>query len=105
MSRVPVSVVIIAKNEEAAIGDCLASVAGWADEIVVIDDFSTDRTMDVIRRFPATVFQRKMENEGRHRNWGYAQTRNAWVLSLDADERVTPELKEEIARVLPTATC
>jgi glycosyltransferase involved in cell wall biosynthesis len=105
MSRIPVSVVIIAKNEEDGIAECLASVAGWADEIIVVDDFSTDKTVEVIRRFPATIFQRKMENEGRHRNWAYAQTRNAWVLSLDADEQVTPELKEEIDEVLPTATC
>lgn len=105
MSRIPVSVVIIAKNEEDGIAECLSSVAGWADEIIVVDDFSTDRTVEVVRRFPVTVLQRKMENEGRHRNWGYARTRNSWVLSLDADEQASPELKDEIDRVLPAATC
>jgi len=105
MDRIPVSVVIIAKNEEDCIGKCLASVTGWADEVIVIDDYSSDRTVEIVRSFGATVFQRKMENEGRHRNWGYAKARNAWVLSLDADEQASPELKDEIDRVLPAAAC
>ena len=94
-----VSVVVLTKNEEDRIARCLDSVR-WADEIVVVDDQSSDRTLEIVRRYTDKLFVKKMDVEGRHRNWAYAQAKNEWVLSLDADEVVTPELKEEIARVL-----
>jgi len=100
MSVVAISVVIITKNEEVNIVECLKSVSGWADEIIVVDDESTDRTREICRDYNVKVFVRKMENEGVHRNWAYAQAKNEWVLSLDADERVTEELKEEIDETL-----
>lgn len=99
MDKVPVSVVVLTKNEEERIEECLAS-AVWADEIIVVDDESTDRTRDIAGKFTDRVITRKMDIEGRHRNWAYAQARNTWVLSLDADERVTPELRDEIRQVL-----
>jgi glycosyltransferase involved in cell wall biosynthesis len=89
--------VVITKNEEANIEDCLKSVYGWADEIIVVDDESTDHTEGVSRRYADKFIIRKMDVEGRHRNWAYAQARNNWILSLDADERATEELKKEIA--------
>ena len=89
------SVVVITKNEEACIAECLESVK-WADEIIVVDDESTDKTIEIVKGFGAKVFVRKMDVEGTHRNWAYAQARNPWALSLDADESVTPELKIEI---------
>jgi glycosyltransferase involved in cell wall biosynthesis len=92
---VNLSVVVLTKNEEACIAEALESVK-WADEIIVVDDESTDKTMDIVVGFNAKVFRRKMDVEGKHRNWAYAQARNQWVLSLDADEKVTPELKTEI---------
>ncbi|MCA9400427.1 MAG: glycosyltransferase family 2 protein [Candidatus Omnitrophica bacterium] len=95
MSKTPITVVILAKNEEDHLEEGLKSVHGWADEILVIDDESTDHTVEIARRY-ARVITRKMENEGRHRNWSYAQARNEWVLSLDADESVSEELKQEI---------
>lgn len=98
---IPVSVVIIAKNEEDNMADCLASVKGWADEVVVVDDNSTDRTVDISKKAGAQVVHRTMDNEGIHRNWAASRARNEWVLYLDADERVTPELQEEIDRTLP----
>ena len=104
MSRIPVSVVVITKNEEHNIEDCLKSVHGWADEIVLVDDHSQDRTVEIAEKYTDKIFQRKMDIEGRHRNWAYGQARNTWVLSLDADERLTEELKQEIDQVLPEAT-
>jgi glycosyltransferase involved in cell wall biosynthesis len=104
MSRAPLTVVVITKNEEENMDDCLGSVKGWADEIVVVDDESTDRTVEISRKYTDRVLHRKMDNEGVHRNWAAAQARNEWVLYLDADERVTPELQEEIAKVLPNTT-
>ncbi len=103
--RVPLSVVVITKNEEANIGACLGSVHGWADEIVVVDDESTDSTVELARQYTDRIFRRKMENEGIHRNWAYAQARNEWVLSLDADEYVSGELREEIRGVLQSTSC
>jgi len=94
--KVSLTVVIIAKNEEANIEESLLSVSGWADEIIVVDDYSTDRTAEIAKKY-AKVLTKKMENEGIHRNWAYAQAKNSWVLSLDADEKVSEELKVEIA--------
>ena len=95
-----ISVVTIAKNEEANIAACINSAKGWADEHIVVDDFSSDRTAEIARANGAIVFQRKMDIEGLHRNWAYSKARNEWVLSLDADEEVTPELKEEINKAI-----
>ena len=97
--KVLLSVVILTKNEEKRLSGCLDSVK-WADEIVVVDDESTDRTVEIARRYTNKVLIKRMDIEGRHRNWAYAQAKNIWVLSLDADEIVTPELKEEIERIL-----
>jgi len=93
------SVVVLTKNEEACIAECLESVK-WADEIIVVDDESTDKTLEIVKKFNTKVFVRKMDVEGKHRNWAYAQARNLWVLSLDADEQVTPELKSELERAI-----
>ena len=98
----PVSVVVITKNEEANIEKCLGSVYGWADEIIIVDDDSRDRTVELAQKYASKVFHRKMDNEGKHRNWAYAQAKNEWVLSLDADEYATDELKQEISQTLPT---
>ena len=89
------SVVIITKNEGTRLADCLKS-ASWADELIVVDDDSTDDTIEVAKAHGAKVFQRRMDIEGKHRNYAYGLVSQPWVLSLDADERVTPELKEEI---------
>lgn len=98
-SKIALSAVIITKDEEANIKDCLESVK-WADEIVIVDDNSADRTVEIAQNYTDRISQKKMDIEGRHRNWAYAQARNSWVLSLDADERVTAELKEEIVEAI-----
>jgi glycosyltransferase involved in cell wall biosynthesis len=95
-----ISVVILTKNEESCIAEALESLKGWADEVIIADDESTDRTVEIARRYTDKVFIKKMDVEGRHRNWAYAQAKNDWVLSLDADEQASPELKIEIHRAL-----
>lgn len=95
----PLSVVVITKNEAGRLAGCLDSVR-WTREVIVVDDESTDDTLAVARRYTPRVFQKRMEVEGRHRNWAYAQAAHEWVLSLDADERVTPELGLEIQSLL-----
>ena len=102
MSKVPVSVVVITKNEEDNIVECLKS-ASWADEIVVLDDYSSDNTVNLARQYTDKVFSRKTDIEGRHRNYAYGLAKNIWVLSLDADERITPELAEEIKSLINSA--
>lgn len=97
--KAPVSVVIIARNEEENMEDCLKS-ALWADEIIVLDDNSTDNTVSISKRYTDKVSSRKMDIEGRHRNYAYSLAKNNWVLSLDADERITPELAEEVSSLL-----
>ena len=98
MEKAAVSVVIIAKNEEKRLAECLRS-ATFAAEIVVLDDMSTDRTVEIAKSFGAKVFQRAMDIEGRHRNYAYGLATQPWVFSLDADERITPELAKELAEV------
>ena len=95
----PLTVVILTKNEGRQIADTIRSVA-WADEVLVIDDESTDDTVAKAQAAGARVIRRKMEVEGTHRNWAQSQARNEWVLNLDADERVTQELAEEIKTLL-----
>ncbi len=93
------SVVILAKNEEERIAECLDSVK-WTDEIIVVDDESNDKTAQIARRYTERVYVKKMDLQGRHRNWAYSQAKNRWVLSLDADEVVTAELRDEIIKTL-----
>jgi len=100
MKNIKLSVVIITRNEENEIEECLQSVYGWADEIIVVDDESQDKTIQIAKNYTNKVFQRKMDVEGSHRNWAYSQASNEWVLSLDADERVTEELKKEIFSII-----
>ena len=97
--KTSLSIVVLVKNEESRIKRCLDS-ALWVDEIIIVDDESSDSTVQIARAYTDKIFTRRMEIEGTHRNWAYGQARNSWVLSLDADEIITPELKEEITRVL-----
>lgn len=94
------SVVILTKNEERNIRPCLESIKGWAGEIIVVDDESQDKTVDIARQYTDRIIIKKMDVEGRHRNFAYSLAKNPWVLSLDADEQVTEELKKEIGERL-----
>jgi len=100
MPKINLSVVILAKNEEERIKNCLKSVVEWADEVIVVDDESSDNTVEISKQAGANVLIKKMDIEGKHRNWTYAQARHEWVLSLDADERPTSELIKEIEEIL-----
>jgi len=97
------SVVVITKNEERDLPGCLESVA-WADEIIVVDDESADGTVAVARRFTDKVMVRRLDAFNRQKQFGVDQARGPWVLSLDADERVSVELAAEIRQVLAQPT-
>lgn len=90
-----VSAIVITHNEEANIEACLRSIS-WADEIVVVDALSTDKTCDIARRFTQHIFPKPWEGYAAARRHALSKTRFEWILSVDADERVTPELKAEI---------
>ena len=94
------SIIILAKNEEKRIEECLKSVHGWADEIIIVDDGSTDKTVEIASRFTQKIFKRTMDLEGKQRNFGVDQSKNKWVMMLDCDERPTDELKKEIEDTL-----
>ena len=98
------SVVVLTKNEERNIEECLKSVDGWAEEIVLVDDLSSDNTVKIASNFTDKIITRRMDIEGRQRNFAYSLAKNLWVLSLDADERVSPELKKEIEGILGKET-
>ena len=102
--KIPLTVVVLTRNEEANINGCLKSVFGWTDEIIVVDDESTDETVEIAQRYTDKVFIKRMDVEGKHRNWAYSQAKNEWVLSLDADEQVSQDLKREIADTLKRNT-
>ena len=94
-----ISVIVIALNEEAAIGRCLASV-GWTDEIVVVDSGSTDRTVELSRAAGAKVaIAPDWPGFGPQKNRALDLATGDWVLSLDADEWVSPALAAEIRAV------
>lgn len=99
--HVTLSVVLMTKNEEARIASCLANVYGWADEIVIIDDQSSDRTVDIARRFTDRIFSYPCEdNHDRQWNRGIDHAQSEWILHIDADGRVTPQLREAIDAAL-----
>jgi glycosyltransferase involved in cell wall biosynthesis len=100
-----VSVTVITRNESAHIDACLASVA-WADEIIVVDSESTDDTTALAQARGARVIVRPWPGYAAQKNWAAEQASSDWILSIDADERVTPQLAAEIREVLkgPTAS-
>lgn len=97
------SVVIITFNEEKNIERCLLSVQSVADEILVVDSFSTDKTLEICEKHGARVIQNPFEGHIQQKNFAIKNAKNDWVLSLDADEALTPELTLEIWKVKESA--
>lgn len=100
-----VSILILTLNEEANLPDCVQSVR-WSDDIVVLDSFSSDRTVTIAEQLGARVVQRRFDNWAAHQNWALEQIpfKHPWVFYLDADERMTDELKEELIAIANEAT-
>jgi glycosyltransferase involved in cell wall biosynthesis len=100
MQKIKMSVVIIAKNEEKKIGRCLDSVK-WADDIIVVDGLSTDRTVEISRSKGARVIERSFSGSfADDRNAGLDATKNEWVLTLDADDVVTEDFRIKMEEAL-----
>ncbi len=94
-----ISVIVLTLNEERNIADCLESVR-WADEIILVDSGSTDQTTAIAGRYTSNIQTIAWQGYGAARNYGVGQAKGEWILWLDADERVMPELAEEIREIV-----
>lgn len=98
-----ITVIIPTFNEENNIREVLESVT-FADEIMVVDSFSTDKTIEIAKEYTSFILQREYQNSASQKNWAIPQATNEWILLVDADERITPSLREEILHVLKNQT-
>lgn len=96
------SVVITAFNEEKKIKDCLESVKDLADEMVFVDNSSTDKTREIAQKYTKKIYTQKNDpqNIDLQKNFGFSKASGDWILSLDADERMTPELAKELKEMI-----
>ena len=97
--RLPLSVIITTYNEEVHVHDCVDSVL-WADEVLLVDSYSTDRTVELARQKPIRILERKYFGSAAQKNWAMDRVEHDWVLILDADERITEALAREILALL-----
>lgn len=93
------SVIITTYNESTNIREAMASV-NWADEILVVDSYSTDGTPDIAQKLGAKVFERSYSGPADQKNWAIPKAKNEWILLMDADERLTDKLTQEIKDIL-----
>jgi glycosyltransferase involved in cell wall biosynthesis len=99
MEKVKISAIVLTYNEEKNIRRCLESLQ-WVDEIIIVDSFSTDRTIEICSAYSTKIFYRKFDDFASQRNFALSKASNEWVLIIDADEEVSFELMEEIKRVI-----
>jgi glycosyltransferase involved in cell wall biosynthesis len=94
-----ITVIIPTYNEGHNIIDCIKSV-DFADEIMIVDSYSTDDTIELARKYTDFIVQREYQNSASQKNWAIPQAKHEWILLVDADERLTPDLKTEILSML-----
>lgn len=94
------SVIVITRNEEKDIQDCLQSVAGIAQEIVIVDSGSTDKTLELARAHTQKIFHRDFTGYAAQKQHALDRAQGPWILNIDADERVSPDLAAEIQALL-----
>jgi glycosyltransferase involved in cell wall biosynthesis len=102
MVKSGLSVTVITLNEEEYLPICLESVKSIADEIVVIDSGSSDKTVEIAKKFDAKVYIRKFDNYANQKNYASEKATGDWILSLDADEQIEPRLAKEILLAIST---
>jgi len=98
-----ISAIVTTKNEEDYIDACLESLS-WVNEILVVDSFSEDKTIDIARKYTDFVVQHEYSGPADQKNWAISQVSNKWIILLDADEIVPPSLKEELQQWLKKDT-
>ncbi len=99
MKKEQISVCIITLNEEVNMRECLQSLQ-WADEIIIVDSGSKDQTLKICKEFGAKIFHHPFAGFRDQKNFALDQAKNEWILSIDADERVTGELQDEISTLI-----
>lgn len=95
MNKNEITAVVLTKNEEARLPQCLAALS-WVDQILVIDDYSSDKTVEIAENLGAKVYQKKLKDFQSQRNYALKKVKTPWVLFIDADEEVPEKLKREI---------
>ena len=95
MLKNKISAILITGNEEENIRDCLESIK-WADEIIVVDSESNDKTVEIAKEYTDNIFIKKWEGFSVQKKFALNKANNGWIFSIDADERITPELANEI---------
>jgi glycosyltransferase involved in cell wall biosynthesis len=100
--RVPISVIILTYNEEKNIEKCLKSVFGWVGEIIIVDSYSTDKTIEIAKKYTNKIYQHPFKNQSKQFNWALDTLllKGEWIMRLDADEIVTLKLQEELLNKL-----
>lgn len=101
MSKLPISVIVLTYNEENNIGDCLESVHGWVEDVFVVDSYSGDKTLEITRKYTDKIHKHPFENYSTQRNWALENLpiKSEWILNLDADHRVTEQLRTELSNL------
>lgn len=98
------SIIILARNEERHIADCIESCHPFSDEVIVVDDFSTDKTAEIAKEHGARVVQRALNGDwGKQQTFAIEQASCDWVFLIDADERCHPDAADEIRKIVQTA--
>jgi glycosyltransferase involved in cell wall biosynthesis len=102
--KAPLTLIIPTYNEEVNVEHCLESIYKWVSEIIIVDSLSTDRTLEICKKYTDKIYQHPFENHGKQVNWSLDNIPIAcdWIMQLDADEMVTPELANELCQILPT---
>jgi len=99
-----ISVLILTQNNEDFIENCLKSLEGWADEIVIVDAGSTDKTLNICQDYRCQIYHHAWQGYSPQRNFAAQKAKNEWIFYLDIDERPSKTLKEEIKNLVPTET-
>jgi glycosyltransferase involved in cell wall biosynthesis len=102
MIKVPVTTIIMTYNEKLNLEECLSSISGFIDDIIIVDSYSTDNTLEIAAKYTNKIYQNKFVNQAKQFIWALANTeiKNEWILRIDADERWTKEGFEELRDII-----
>jgi len=103
--KISISVIILTYNEELNLENCLKNIADWVNEIIIVDSFSSDKTLEIAKKYTSKIVKHSFVNQAEQFNWALdnLEIKNDWILRLDADEHLTEELKKEISQTLINA--
>lgn len=106
MKKPTISAVVAVKDEEKNIKECLEGIKGWVDEIIIVDDNSSDNTIKIAKRYTNKIFRRarpKDKSVESNKNFGFSKATKDWILLIDADERIPKETKKEILKKITSS--